>query len=377
MLIVEAAAEVGGSWPSYYDSLTLFSPARFSTLPGHAAARPARPLPDPGRDHRLSARLRRPVRPAGPHPQPRRRRRLGRAHLSARPSRRGPADRSGGGRGVRRVRPAPRSRPARPDRLHRDVAARRRLPPAGAVHRPRVVVVGAGNSAVQIAVELAQVATVTLASREPVRFRSQRPLGLDVHYWARWSGLEALPIHRDGARSVGVLDDGRYAAALAAGRPDRRPDVRPAHPDRGRLVRRHRRAGRRGHPRHRLPARRRLPGRPRRPQRRRLADPLPRPQPHRPPARLRRAARPDRAGLGHRPRRRRRRPPHRRLAAPRPQPQPAIRPSRPPAASPPWPTDEPRPRRPHRPHARTDRSARTRAPGCWPRRSAPGCWSAP
>ena len=87
----------------------------------------------------------------------------------------------------------------------------------------RVVVVGAGNSAVQIAVELAEVATVTLASRQPVRFRPQRPLGLDLHYWARWSGLEALPIHRDGARSVGVLDDGRYAAALAAGRPDRRP----------------------------------------------------------------------------------------------------------------------------------------------------------
>ena len=34
VLIIEAAAEVGGSWPSYYDSLTLFSPARFSALPG-------------------------------------------------------------------------------------------------------------------------------------------------------------------------------------------------------------------------------------------------------------------------------------------------------------------------------------------------------
>ncbi len=32
-----------------------------------------------------------------------------------------------------------------------------------------------------------------------------------------------MPIRRDGARSVGVLDAGRYAAALAAGRPDPRP----------------------------------------------------------------------------------------------------------------------------------------------------------
>ena len=33
-MIVDAAGQPGGSWPRYYDSLTLFSPARFSTLPG-------------------------------------------------------------------------------------------------------------------------------------------------------------------------------------------------------------------------------------------------------------------------------------------------------------------------------------------------------
>src|SRR5215207_10151054 len=32
--ILEAAAQPGGSWPHYYDSLRLFSPARFSSLPG-------------------------------------------------------------------------------------------------------------------------------------------------------------------------------------------------------------------------------------------------------------------------------------------------------------------------------------------------------
>ncbi|MFF3786963.1 hypothetical protein [Streptomyces sp. NPDC001933] len=34
ILALEAAAEPGGSWPRYYDSLTLFSPARYSSLPG-------------------------------------------------------------------------------------------------------------------------------------------------------------------------------------------------------------------------------------------------------------------------------------------------------------------------------------------------------
>ena len=32
--ILEAGEEPGGSWPSYYESLTLFSPSRYSGLPG-------------------------------------------------------------------------------------------------------------------------------------------------------------------------------------------------------------------------------------------------------------------------------------------------------------------------------------------------------
>ncbi|WP_353051270.1 NAD(P)/FAD-dependent oxidoreductase [Fictibacillus enclensis] len=33
-LILEANSQAAGSWPNYYESLTLFSPARFSSLPG-------------------------------------------------------------------------------------------------------------------------------------------------------------------------------------------------------------------------------------------------------------------------------------------------------------------------------------------------------
>jgi putative flavoprotein involved in K+ transport len=32
--VLESGPEAVGSWPAYYDSLTLFSPARYSALPG-------------------------------------------------------------------------------------------------------------------------------------------------------------------------------------------------------------------------------------------------------------------------------------------------------------------------------------------------------
>ena len=43
VVVLEAGDRAAGSWPHYYDSLRLFSPAAFSSMPG-------RPLPgDPGR----------------------------------------------------------------------------------------------------------------------------------------------------------------------------------------------------------------------------------------------------------------------------------------------------------------------------------------
>jgi hypothetical protein len=86
----------------------------------------------------------------------------------------------------------------------------------------RVVVVGGGGSAIQVAVELAQVADVTLTTRSPLKTRKQRPLGIDLHHWLHCSGVDTLPLGRRAAASVGVLDDGRYTAALAAGRPAHR-----------------------------------------------------------------------------------------------------------------------------------------------------------
>ena len=74
-----------------------------------------------------------------------------------------------------------------------------------------VVVVGAGNSAVRVAQELAQVTKVTLATRSPVSLRHSRHLGIDLHYWVAWSGIDRLPLGRRAGTSIGVLDDGTYA----------------------------------------------------------------------------------------------------------------------------------------------------------------------
>jgi putative flavoprotein involved in K+ transport len=57
----------------------------------------------------------------------------------------------------------------------------------------RVVVVGAGDSAAQVANEIARVADVTIAARHRLRFIPRRIAGRDVHYWLRDTGFDLLP----------------------------------------------------------------------------------------------------------------------------------------------------------------------------------------
>ncbi|WP_137988492.1 flavin-containing monooxygenase [Streptomyces vilmorinianum] len=224
-VILEASEQAAGSWPRYYDSLTLFSPARYSALPGL----PFGGDPDryPHRDEvvaylvRYAERLDADIRTRS-------------RVTAARAAGDGFAlDLEGGQRlGARAVVTASGGfgRPNRPTLPGLDTFAGALLhvseyrtpePHEG----QRVVVVGAGNSAVQVAAELAQVARVSLASRAPVRWFPQRPLGRDLHYWLTVTGLDAAPLGRFQRRpaTMAVIDDGRYRASLAAGRPDRRP----------------------------------------------------------------------------------------------------------------------------------------------------------
>lgn len=223
-VVLEAGEQPGGAWPSYYESLTLFSPARHSALPGLPF--PGDPDRYPTRDEmveylrayaaRLHADIRCRQRVSGVDPQP-----DGDLVVTTEAGARLRTPRviaATGGFG----RP---HRPALPGLstftgtvLH---AAEYRAPEAFAGQR--VVVVGGGNSAVQIAVELAGVADVTLATRSRLRFLPQRPLGRDLHWWLTVSGLDGAPLGRllDG-RSTPVLDTGTYREAIAASRPRHR-----------------------------------------------------------------------------------------------------------------------------------------------------------
>ncbi|MGW1493858.1 flavin-containing monooxygenase [Streptomyces sp. NPDC002402] len=225
-VVLEASEQAAGSWPHYYDSLTLFSPARYSSLPGLAFG--GDPERYPHRDEvvayllryadRLDAEIRTGHRVSEV-----------RAHRggflltlddgSPLAARTVAAATGGFGRP---------NRPALPGLdsftgtlLHvTDYRAPEVL--AG----QRVVVVGAGNSAVQVAAELATHARVSLASRAPVKWFKQRPLGgKDLHFWLKVTGLDIAPFgrFRPSPATMAVIDDGRYKAALAAGEPDRRP----------------------------------------------------------------------------------------------------------------------------------------------------------
>ncbi|MFI6466180.1 flavin-containing monooxygenase, partial [Streptomyces sp. NPDC050538] len=216
-VVLEASERAAGSWPRYYDSLTLFSPAAYSCLP----AMPFGGDPDryPHRDEvvayllryadRLDADVRTRVRVRAVRFEG------GIFTLSL----------EGGGRlGARAVVAASGTfgRPHHPGLpgletctgtvLH---AADCRTPEPFAGQR--VVVVGAGTSAVQIAAELAERARVTLVARHPVRFARQCTLGRDLDWWLTGTGLDVLPVGRflctPPARPV--IDGGAYRAAGA------------------------------------------------------------------------------------------------------------------------------------------------------------------
>lgn len=225
VVVLEAGDGPGGSWPHYYDSLRVFSPAGFSAMPGLAFE--GHPDRYPARDevvdylHRYAGLL----------------------DVAIRPHSR-----------VRRVE-------QQADGFVLETLAGERIEAAGVVaasgsfanpYRPsfpgqdsftgelvhvaeyrnpsrfagwRVVVVGAGDSAAQVANELAPVARVTLATRHPLRFIPQRLGGHDIHYWLRETGFDSLPaawLKQITGGSV-ITDSVGFQDTLAAGLLDVRP----------------------------------------------------------------------------------------------------------------------------------------------------------
>ncbi|WP_313555107.1 NAD(P)-binding domain-containing protein [Miniimonas arenae] len=224
-VVLERRDGPSGAWVDYYDSLTLFSPARFSSLPGLAF--PGDPGRYPHRDEVVSylAAYARTV-PAEV--------RYGTSVTAVERLNGMFLVRTADGQEIsaRSVISAAGSftRPVTPDVVGRDAFAGVQLHSsayrsAEPFHGARVLVVGGGNSAVQIALELSSVATVTLASRSPVAFTPQRILGRDIHFWLRRSGFDSLPIALSSMflRGSPVLDDGRHRAMLRSGRVEAAP----------------------------------------------------------------------------------------------------------------------------------------------------------
>jgi putative flavoprotein involved in K+ transport len=224
-VVLEAGPDPVGSWPHFYDSLTLFSPARHSELPGLPF--PGDPDRYPHRDEvveylrRFATRIDADIQtgqrvfdvttePAGGFVVRTGTRTLTAPLLIA----------ATGGFGNPYRPPLPGLDAFTGEVLH---AGRYRSPERFAGQH--VVIVGAGNSAAQIAVELARHARVTLTTRAPVKYAGQRPLGRDIHFWSTTLGFDHLPIGPllRTKPAVPVVDDGRYRHAIEAGRPPRRP----------------------------------------------------------------------------------------------------------------------------------------------------------
>ncbi|MEU4711067.1 NAD(P)-binding domain-containing protein [Nocardia salmonicida] len=220
-VVVESGAEPVGSWPHYYDSLTLFSPTKYSALPGLEF--PGDPDHYPHRDE-VVAYLRQyaATLDADIHTSQRVTDidydgQLFTAHTDTGQTYTAPRlIAATGGFGTPNIPQLPGQADFTGNILH----ASRYQSPADFAGQ-RVIVVGAGNSAVQIATELAETASVTLASRTPVKFVPQRPFGRDMHFWFTISGLDALPIGHliSEPPTAPVFDSGRYRGALASGTP--------------------------------------------------------------------------------------------------------------------------------------------------------------
>ncbi|GAB3806888.1 flavin-containing monooxygenase [Micromonospora zhanjiangensis] len=223
-LVLEAGQEATGAWPRFYDSLILFSPARHSQLPGVAFERD----PDgyPSRDD-VVAYLRRYAN----HLDADIRTSTTVTRVTWQNGTFDVATSTGELFTARHVISATGGfgRPHRPQLPGLDSFTGTVLHSAD-YHNPaqlpgtRLLVVGAGNSAVQIAVELAAHAEVTLTSRRPVRWVKQRPGGRDIHDWLAWTRLQHHPASRVlRPQGIGVLDDGTYRQAIDGGQPEWRP----------------------------------------------------------------------------------------------------------------------------------------------------------
>ena len=186
--ILDGGSELGQSWTSRWDSLSLFTPRRFSSLPGLRFPAGLDPFAtkDEVADYlkRYAARFDLPVELN---------RRVDAVEVvEGRLKARTDAGAVCAGHVV--VATGPFHSPYVPDGARRLSAAVRQLHSSDYrtpvdFDNPDVVVVGGGNSAAQLACELADTHRVTVVSPRPLWFLPKDVLGVDLYQWLSITGV--------------------------------------------------------------------------------------------------------------------------------------------------------------------------------------------
>ena len=224
-VVLEAGPEPAGSWPRYYDSLALFSPAAYSSMRGLDF--PGDPGHYPHRDEvvsnlrRFAASLSADIRTNTPVTAVEATGRAGfLVHTATGQTYHAAGVVAATGSFGHPYLPALPGQDRFTGRLVHVAGYRSPHQHAG----ERVIVVGAGNSAIQVGYELAEVARTTLATRHPVNFHPQLRGGQDLHHWLVTTGFDLLPPQWLGhyLPSRWVIDTGKYRHALDTGQLGRR-----------------------------------------------------------------------------------------------------------------------------------------------------------
>ncbi len=222
-LILEASDQIGGSWPSYYDNLKLFSPATFSNLPGLKFSGNQNRYPKRDeviqylKDYKIKFQL--PVL-------------FNQQVELIEKDKEGFKVKTLAGDTFRALTiinaTGSFNNPFIPAIAGVEVfqgttlhSSEYRNPKQ--FYNQKIVIVGGGNSAVQIAVELSETNRTTLAVRRPIKFVKQRILGLDIHFWLKLIGFDTFPFWRFGRtapRSNAVNDTDQYKSRITSGNPN-------------------------------------------------------------------------------------------------------------------------------------------------------------
>lgn len=221
-IVFEAGDQPAGSWPNYYDSLNLFSPARYSSLPGlKFLGEPSRYptkeevvfyLNEYAKHHELKIRMREKVTAV--------RRNGGTFEIVTAKGNIFYSKTVISATGAFACPYIPIIEGS--NRFKGKTIHSKQYRNVEEFKNQRVIVVGGGNSATQIAFELAEVSAVSIASRKPLAFTPQIVLGKDIHFWLKVTGIDTRSYGRKFSTNTSVMDTGKYKEAILKNKPERK-----------------------------------------------------------------------------------------------------------------------------------------------------------